>query len=75
MNHTREELKDALRGHMERVAASSALPEYLLHNPEYRTAACLLSIMEAQDMDSPVGPAKLAVDPGKTEPSRTTAGG
>jgi len=46
---TREELKKGLRNHMEVVEESTRDSGLLLKNPGYRTAACLLSIMEAQD--------------------------
>ena len=45
----REELKQGLKDHMERVEQGTRETEGLLQNPEYRTAACLLSIMEVQD--------------------------
>lgn len=46
---TRDELKKGLQDHMDRVEESRGNPSGWLTNPEYRTAACLLSIMDAQD--------------------------
>ena len=46
---TREQIKKSLKSHMEQAEKSSSDPSSLLTNPEYRTAASLLSIMDKQD--------------------------
>lgn len=45
--YTREQIKKSLQDHMEQVEKGGQ--SGLLKNPEYRTAASLLSIMEKQD--------------------------
>jgi len=49
MKYTRDQLKGGLKDHMEQVEYSTVPGTDLLKNPEYRTAACLLSIMDKQD--------------------------
>jgi len=52
MQFSRDQLKKGLKDHMEQVEKSTPVATGLLINPEYRTAACLLSIMEKQDEGS-----------------------
>jgi len=52
MQFSRDQLKQGLKDHMEQVEKSTPVAAGLLINPEYRTAACLLSIMEKQDEGS-----------------------
>lgn len=46
---TRDQVKASLRDHMASVERSVSSSTDLLANPEYRTAAALLAIMEKQD--------------------------
>ena len=52
MQFSREQLKKGLKDHVEQVEKAFNGVAGLLENPEYRTAACLLSIMEKQDEGS-----------------------
>ena len=49
MEFSRAQLKKGLKEHLEQVEAASREVSGLLSNPEYRTAACILSIMNKQD--------------------------
>jgi hypothetical protein len=53
MEFSRNKLKQGLRDHMLAVETAYRGVAGLLDNPEYRTAACLISIMDKQDEGTP----------------------